>query len=462
MLEERHAGSSLASTQYVWDPLAVDTLVERDQDTNGNGTLSERLYIQQDANSNVTALVNTTGNVVERYVYSPFGTVTVLSPTWGERGSSAYAMSNLFQGGRYDDDIGDYRFGAREYRPTIEVWTSQDPLGYQAGPNLYQFVGDNPTLATDPTGKDVYLETYGSSSNPGEQSSDSLCSPSNAYHQRICVDTWNAQGAFSGRRCFSFRGTGYRWPTFSSTWLGHDSCQCGCILNGIVYEDKTNEVYKTDKQKKTTKEEDARVLAKLEGLVDTEAGYSLARHNCRAFSQWEFAAVTGTETTPSQPPSTCFPAGTAVATQAGPKPIEFFRPGDQVLGFNLVTGEWLLPCVAEAYEHDYEGKLLAITVAGEVIEATDNHPFWVIEGQGLEPRGRPLDDYETPPDSSTPGLWVDAGNLRVGDVLRLKPDRQAPVTRLAVRQVRQKVYNILLDEDVHAYAVGASQVMVMD
>jgi len=232
VLEERDAGSSLASTQYVWDPLAVDTLVERDQDTNGNGTLNERLYIQQDANSNVSALVNTTGNVVERYVYSPFGSVTVLTPTWGAWGSSAYAMSYLFQGGRYDDAIGDYRFGAREYRPTIEVWTSQDPLGYQAGPNLYQFVGDNPTLATDPTGKDVYLETYGSSSNPGEQSSDSLCSPSNAYHQRICVDTWNAQGAFSGRRCFSFRGTGYRWPTFSSTWLGHDSCQCGCILSG--------------------------------------------------------------------------------------------------------------------------------------------------------------------------------------------------------------------------------------
>ena len=93
-------------------PWPTNTLVERDSNTNGNGTLNERLYVQQDANGNVTALVNTSGNVVERYIYNPFGSVTVLTPAWGVRGSNAYAMSYLFQGGRYDSAIGDYRFGA--------------------------------------------------------------------------------------------------------------------------------------------------------------------------------------------------------------------------------------------------------------------------------------------------------------------------------------------------------------
>jgi hypothetical protein len=47
----------------------VDALVLRDRDTGGDPELDERLYVQQDANFNVTALVDTAGNVVERYVY---------------------------------------------------------------------------------------------------------------------------------------------------------------------------------------------------------------------------------------------------------------------------------------------------------------------------------------------------------------------------------------------------------
>ena len=59
----------------------------------------------------------------------------------------------------------------------------------------------------------------------------------------------------------------------------------------------------------------------------------------------------------------------------------------------------------------------------------------------------------------TPGRWVDAGNLRVGDVLLLKPERRATITQLSVRHVRQKVYNFQV-EGLHTYAVGTGQVLV--
>src|SRR5207302_6037001 len=68
VLEERNS-SNQPTAQYVWDPLSSDTLVERDSGT-GLGT---RLYAQQDANGNVTALVDTTGTVQERDVYDPYG-----------------------------------------------------------------------------------------------------------------------------------------------------------------------------------------------------------------------------------------------------------------------------------------------------------------------------------------------------------------------------------------------------
>nr|WP_228499037.1 hypothetical protein [Thermogemmata fonticola] len=76
VLEERVGGST--TVQYVWSPVYVDALILRDRDSDGDGTLDERLWVAQDANFNVTALVDDSGNVVERYIYDPFGQPTVL------------------------------------------------------------------------------------------------------------------------------------------------------------------------------------------------------------------------------------------------------------------------------------------------------------------------------------------------------------------------------------------------
>ena len=77
---------------YIRSPVYVDALVLRDRDSNGDGTLDERLYVAQDANYNVTVLLDNSGNVVERYIYDPFGSVTVLDADWTERsGGSEYA-----------------------------------------------------------------------------------------------------------------------------------------------------------------------------------------------------------------------------------------------------------------------------------------------------------------------------------------------------------------------------------
>jgi hypothetical protein len=155
----------------------------------------------------------------------------------------------------------------------------------------------------------------------------------------------------------------------------------------------------------------------------------------------------------------CFPADTPVATEFDLKPIQFIQAGDQVWGYDLTNREWVLRPVVQTYEHDYEGNLVAVIVDGQVIEATSNHPFWVVEGQGLENRERPEHVPEVPPDSRTPGRWVDAANLQVGDLLLVKSGQQATVSHLAVRQVCQKVYNIQVAE-VHSYAVGAGQALV--
>jgi RHS repeat-associated protein len=151
VLEERVGGQ--ARVQYVWSPVGVDTLVERDRDPSGSGTLSERLYVQQDANGNVTALVNTSGQVVERYVYDPFGAVTVLSASWSVLSGSQYASRYLFQAGRYEWATGYLNERERELLPTIMRWAQPDPIWFGGGdPNVYRFVADNPANFKDPSG----------------------------------------------------------------------------------------------------------------------------------------------------------------------------------------------------------------------------------------------------------------------------------------------------------------------
>jgi RHS repeat-associated protein len=114
--------------------------------------LNERLYVQQDANGNVTALVDTSGNVQERYVYDPFGAVTILAPNWTTRGSSSFAWIYLHQAGRFDTATGLYNFRNRDYSPALGRWIQVDPLGLEPDNNVYRYVGNTPTSLRDPTG----------------------------------------------------------------------------------------------------------------------------------------------------------------------------------------------------------------------------------------------------------------------------------------------------------------------
>jgi hypothetical protein len=97
VLEERVGG--VVQSTYAWSPLYGDAVIVRDRDADGNGSLDERLYAVQDANFNKTAVLDTSGSVVERYAYDPFGGFNALDGSWGARGSSNYACKYLFQGG---------------------------------------------------------------------------------------------------------------------------------------------------------------------------------------------------------------------------------------------------------------------------------------------------------------------------------------------------------------------------
>lgn len=157
MLEERTAGTDNAVVQCTWSPVYVNCMIERDRDADSstaNG-LEERLYVLQDANWNVTALLSPSGTVLERFVYDPYGMRTVLAAaTWASY-TDIYAFGQGFQGGTLDTSTGLILFQRREYSPTLGRFLRQDPAGYVDGANLYQFVGSNPVNRQDPSGLQI-------------------------------------------------------------------------------------------------------------------------------------------------------------------------------------------------------------------------------------------------------------------------------------------------------------------
>jgi RHS repeat-associated protein len=152
VLEERTGGVSTATIQNVWSPVYIDALILRDRSTLNNGTLDERLWVQQDANWNVTALLDNNGNVVERYAYDPYGLPSVYDANWNSRSASSYSFVIGFQGTRLDTATGNNNFRGREYRPPLGRPVQLDPLELGPDNNAYRWEQGDPSSYLDPYG----------------------------------------------------------------------------------------------------------------------------------------------------------------------------------------------------------------------------------------------------------------------------------------------------------------------
>jgi RHS repeat-associated protein len=171
-VEVRLGGDPDPLDQYVWDVRYVDAPVVRFHDSNTDDdyldTGDNVLYYTTDANWNVTALVDAeTGEVVERYMYDPYGKATVLNGANGTDpdvngttvlewdpdadGLSDVANDVLFAGYRFDAETGLYATDTRVYHPTLGAWLGRD-AGYIDTTNLYQYCRSNPATLNDPMG----------------------------------------------------------------------------------------------------------------------------------------------------------------------------------------------------------------------------------------------------------------------------------------------------------------------
>ena len=100
------------------------------------------------ATGHTVALTNINKTIVNKYAYSPFGTIanqeeTVVQP-----------FKFVGQYGIMTEDNGWYYMRARYYDPAVGRFISEDPIGFDGeDANLYAYVGNNPVMLIDQNGE---------------------------------------------------------------------------------------------------------------------------------------------------------------------------------------------------------------------------------------------------------------------------------------------------------------------
>ena len=157
------AGPAKAWTEYyVYDGQHV-ALVYRDPDGPSgaqpavlrarvlHGEAVDQVLAQEDVTTlstpgTVRDVVNSQGQVRNHLVYDAFG--KVVSET-----NAAVDFLFGYTGRERDEETGLHYYRARYYDPAVGRFVSEDPIGFAAGDaNLYRYVGNEVTNATDPSG----------------------------------------------------------------------------------------------------------------------------------------------------------------------------------------------------------------------------------------------------------------------------------------------------------------------
>ncbi len=134
----------------------------------------------------------------------------------------------------------------------------------------------------------------------------------------------------------------------------------------------------------------------------------------------------------------CFAAGTDVETPDGEKDIEDIKAGDTVYAYDFETGRVVERRVLETVSN-YTHYWADVEVAGDVLQATRGHKFWVESAKN----------------------WIEAAELKPGMVVRLRNGSFGSVSKVWVRALAtpETTYNLIV-EDEHNYFVGDQHVLV--
>ena len=352
-----------------------------------NGT---KYYYVKNLQGDVMSIANASGSIVVNYTYDAWG--NILSTT-GSMASTVGAVNPIrYRSYYYDGETGFYYLQSRYYDPAIRRFINADGYinanGDILGFNMYAYCGNNPVMYVDYSGN----------------------APD--WNMFLQGALFAACGILTVVAVISTGGTCI--PAVALAYAALGTAGVAATAVGV------SEMYEA-----------------VEGnnpIRDTigEENYDLLKYGSATVISFGGAIL---ETGMSM--SVCFIAGTEVLSESGHRLIENIEAGDYVWATNPETGETDLKRVVQTFENE-TSELIHITVNGEEIVCTNEHPFYVpVKG------------------------WTAACQLRAGECLQLVNGEYVIVEQVQheILESPIKVYNFEV-EDFHTYYVGNSDILV--
>ncbi|MGW0433332.1 polymorphic toxin-type HINT domain-containing protein [Micromonospora sp. NPDC003197] len=432
------------------------------------------------------------------YDYDPFGNPRA-GPTLqpgapaesGGTGTQATAPENPLQfTGAYQDSStgnGNYYLRARNYDPSTGRFSSTDPMAQGgAATSAYTYADNNPTSYTDPTGMAPAPDNGGT---PAPATANTGPSPEElAKAQQIqsksVLDVVLEAG---GQILMEFLGINDIISCLNGDLGACVSMVIGALPWGKIFKAKkiAEAIFRAGKAVVTFFQEIKWARAIIQGAekaaeaakaAAAAAAKAAAEKAARAKAAAEAAAKkaaaraaaaakakaakakaatkkgSGKSDNPDKPndggsPSKCrnsFVAGTLVLLADGSrKPIESVEPGDAVLATDPESGRTEARQVSHTIRTDDDKEYVDLSVVdddggSDTITTTDHHRFW----------------------SVTRGDWVEAGQLKPGELLRTSAGTHVQLGAVRHYQANQVTYDLTVD-DIHTYYVLAGDEPVL-
>jgi len=171
-LVEKVNGAVQSDTRVIWCEMVIceeraadGTTVNRRAFKHGEQVGGAARFLVTDHIGSITEVADTSGTVLGRYAYDPWGRRTVTA--------GAGVTSESFTGHQWQSNSSLLLSFYRGYDPDLGIWISEDPIGLSEGPNFYRYVAGNPVRYQDPLGLAIHCTV----SSIREQSVGGKCPP---------------------------------------------------------------------------------------------------------------------------------------------------------------------------------------------------------------------------------------------------------------------------------------------
>ena len=339
---------------------------------------------------------------------------------WGEaRGTSASAFvtDRLFTGQVYDGDVsaggtGLYYYNARMYDPALGRFTQADTIVPEPSRPLafdrYAYVYNNPVRYSDPSGHCIFAGV------------DTIACLLVAL--KILDYGWTAWDMWQAGRTIASPNASRGEKVLAAVTIS-----MAALFEAVEPDDLLPIGLPLDDAAR-------KILTRQANNAFAEGGeYGLRRWLSNRFGHYGDEVLNKMDNLIGTVCS--FSADTDVTTSMGLVPIGKIKEGDVVLAYNEATGEVGYYPVSAVWSHD-DPETVYLTVDGEVVETTPEHPFYT-------------DD----------GLWMPVSELSVGQKLWQADGSLGVVEAINVVAELQPMYNLTVSV-AHTYFVGDGQLLV--